>query len=67
MHSYFSNVLRIAEDGYVPTEDDIVMTRIRTTGISLTDIDDGPVHFKCAPNKILVTCAQDSRCGWPKE
>lgn len=34
------------EDGYVPTEEDIIMTRIRTTGIAQTELDEGPVHFR---------------------
>eukprot|EP01105_Mastigella_eilhardi_P009827 TRINITY_DN22_c0_g1_i1.p1 TRINITY_DN22_c0_g1~~TRINITY_DN22_c0_g1_i1.p1 ORF type:complete len:408 (-),score=153.42 TRINITY_DN22_c0_g1_i1:118-1254(-) len=43
---YFENVLRFVEDGYVPTEEDCIMTRIRTTGISVTELDEGDLHFK---------------------
>ncbi len=34
------------EDPYVPTEDDIIMARVRTTGIAQTDLEEGPVHFR---------------------
>jgi len=30
---YFQEINRIAEDDYQPTEEDMIMTRVRTTGI----------------------------------
>jgi len=30
----------------VPTEEDIIMTRIRTTGIAQTELEEGPVKFR---------------------
>ncbi|CAM9342168.1 unnamed protein product [Phaeothamnion confervicola] len=39
---YFNEVLRLAEEDYTPTEDDIIMTRIRTTGIDTTEFTEGP-------------------------
>jgi len=42
---YFSNVERFSEDDFIPTEEDIIMARVRTTGIIATNIDNPPVHF----------------------
>lgn len=43
---YFHHAVRFTEPGFVPTEEDCIMARIRTTGIALTDFDQGPVHFQ---------------------
>jgi len=43
---YFENIQRFIEDGYVPTEEDCIMTRVRTTGIAVTEFDEGSVHFR---------------------
>jgi GTPase SAR1 family protein len=43
---YFENIHRFMEDGYQPTEEDIIMARVRTTGIAQTELDEGNVHFR---------------------
>jgi len=43
---YFENVLRFAEDSYTPTEDDRIMTRVRTTGIVTTEFEENGVRFE---------------------
>ncbi|EAL65161.1 G-protein subunit alpha 8 [Dictyostelium discoideum AX4] len=43
---YFENIQRFLDDDFVPTEEDCIMTRVRTTGISVTEFDEGPVHFR---------------------
>jgi len=43
---YFTNVQRIVADDYTPTEEDMVMTRIRTTGISVTEFTEGNVMYR---------------------
>lgn len=43
---YFENLHRFMEDGYQPTEEDIIMARVRTTGIAQTELDEGNVHFR---------------------
>ncbi|MES1908732.1 MAG: hypothetical protein MHM6MM_001608 [Cercozoa sp. M6MM] len=45
---YFDNVYRFVEDGFRPTEEDVVMARIRTTGMFMTEFDltDPPVHWR---------------------
>ncbi|EGG19940.1 G-protein subunit alpha 8 [Cavenderia fasciculata] len=43
---YFENIQRFLEDDFRPTEEDCIMTRVRTTGISVTEFDEGPVHFR---------------------
>jgi len=42
---YFNEVLRIGEPNYEPTEEDIIMTRIRTTGIECTDFQEPPYNY----------------------
>lgn len=43
---YFQNVMRFVEREFVPTEEDIVMARIRTTGMFMTEFESPPVHWK---------------------
>jgi len=43
---YFEHIHRFIEEGYVPTEEDCIMTRVRTTGIVITEFDEGPIHFR---------------------
>jgi len=42
---YFANVERFLEDDYMPTEEDIIMARVRTTGIITTKFENPPVNF----------------------
>jgi hypothetical protein len=42
---YFAHVDRIASPDYRPTEEDMIMSRVRTTGISCVDIEDPPYRF----------------------
>jgi GTPase SAR1 family protein len=42
---YFKNAMRFVEEGYLPTEEDIVMARKRTTGVVVTELDYGQVHW----------------------
>jgi len=37
LRSYIANVARLAEDGYIPTADDILRARAKTTGIIETE------------------------------
>ena len=34
---YFANIIRIGEDFYKPSDEDMIMTRVRTTGIVVTE------------------------------
>jgi GTPase SAR1 family protein len=43
---YLSEVKRIAEDDYIPTEEDTIMTRVRTTGMVTTEIQEGPFTYQ---------------------
>ena len=43
---YLDEIERIAENGYVPTEEDTIMTRVRTTGMVTSDIKDGPFTYQ---------------------
>lgn len=36
---YFDNIHRFVEEGFIPTEEDVVMARIRTTGMFMTQFD----------------------------
>lgn len=42
---YFQEVHRFADEDYQPTEEDILMTRVRTTGIVLTEFQEGPFSY----------------------
>jgi len=42
---YFANAERFSEDDYMPTEEDIIMARVRTTGIITTKFENPPVNF----------------------
>lgn len=42
---YFENAERIAEDDFSPTDEDMVMTRVRTTGIVVTEFTEGPITY----------------------
>lgn len=43
---YLNEVLRIAEDDFEPTEDDMVMARVRTTGIVVTNVSEAPFTYQ---------------------
>jgi GTPase SAR1 family protein len=42
---YFDNCQRLVDPEYVPTDEDVVMTRIRTSGIDNTEFDEPPRKF----------------------
>ncbi|CAM9515396.1 unnamed protein product, partial [Phaeothamnion confervicola] len=42
---YFENAQRLAEEDFSPTDEDVIMTRVRTTGIAVTEFNDGPYHY----------------------
>lgn len=42
---YFENVNRFVEPNWEPNEDDCIFARVITTGIAVTEFDQGPVHF----------------------
>lgn len=43
---YLNEILRIAEVDFSPTEDDMVMTRVRTTGIVVTAVQENPYTYQ---------------------
>jgi len=43
---YFTNVQRMVAEDFTPSEEDMVMTRIRTTGISVTEFTEGNVMYR---------------------
>jgi len=42
---YFEHAGRFCYDDFIPSEEDCIMARVRTTGIVVTEFDEGPVHF----------------------
>eukprot|EP00618_Florenciella_parvula_P032277 CAMPEP_0119464418 /NCGR_PEP_ID=MMETSP1344-20130328/25_1 /TAXON_ID=236787 /ORGANISM="Florenciella parvula, Strain CCMP2471" /LENGTH=352 /DNA_ID=CAMNT_0007496627 /DNA_START=332 /DNA_END=1390 /DNA_ORIENTATION=+ len=42
---YFDNMERFADDDFDPTEEDMIMTRVRTTGIVCSELSDPPMRF----------------------
>jgi len=66
---YFEHVTRFAEEDYAPTEEDCIMARVRTTGIVVTEFDEGPVHFlvvdvagQRSERKKWIHCFDDVKC-----
>lgn len=43
---YFKEIDRIGHEDYVPTEQDVLRSRVKTTGIVETEFDFGGLHFK---------------------
>ena len=37
---YFENVIRLGEEDFVPSDEDMIMTRVRTTGIVVTEFEE---------------------------
>ncbi|CAN0311834.1 unnamed protein product, partial [Discosporangium mesarthrocarpum] len=42
---YLSEARRLAREDYHPTEEDMIMTRTRTTGIVVTEFSEGPYEY----------------------
>jgi len=57
---YLDEVKRLAEEDYDPTEEDMIMTRVRTTGIVITEFEDGPHRY----NIVDVGGQRSERRKW---
>lgn len=53
LFSYLNSLDRISQPGYVPTQDDVLRTRVKTTGIVETHFTYKDLHFKYAIIKTL--------------
>lgn len=42
---YFDNALRLGQPDYCATDEDVIMTRIRTTGIDTTEFSEPPFMY----------------------
>ena len=42
---YFTEITRLSADGYVPTTDDVLRSRVRTTGIVQSDFQIKGLNF----------------------
>jgi GTPase SAR1 family protein len=65
---YFEEVLRLAEEDFEPTEEDMIMTRIRTTGIVVTEFTDGAQTYSLvdvggqrSERRKWIHCFDDSK------
>jgi hypothetical protein len=43
---YLNEVTRLAGIDFVPNEDDMIMTRVRTTGIVVTEVKEAPFTYQ---------------------
>lgn len=43
---YLNSIDRISQSGYIPTQDDVLRTRVKTTGIVETHFTYKDLHFK---------------------
>jgi len=66
---YFEHVVRFCQEPFNPTEEDCIMARVRTTGIVVTEFDEGPVHFSVvdvagqrSERKKWIHCFDDVKC-----
>lgn len=46
LHSYLNDLDRIAQATYIPTQQDVLRTRVKTTGIVETHFTFKDLHFK---------------------
>ena len=60
---YFQHVERLGEEDYEPTEEDIVMARVRTTGISVTEFTEGGIDYSI----VDVGGQRNERKKWIRE
>lgn len=44
--SYFDSVERMAQPDYLPTDQDVLRSRVKTTGITETHFQIGELHYK---------------------
>lgn len=51
--SFFANVERISQPSYIPTVEDIIQTRIKTTGVHEISFNINKTVFKFAHFRIL--------------
>jgi len=57
---YFQEILRLAEEDFSPNEEDMLMTRVRTTGIVVTDFQEPPYVY----NVVDVGGQRSERRKW---
>ena len=57
---YLNEVSRLSSEEYEPTEEDIVMTRVRTTGIVVTEVTEPPYTY----NVVDVGGQRSERRKW---
>jgi len=43
---YFDNITRFGTNDFIPTEDDCIMARVRTTGILTSEFDESGIHYQ---------------------
>ena len=46
LHSYLNDLERIAQADYIPSQQDVLRTRVKTTGIVETHFTFKDLHFK---------------------
>ncbi|CAN0526264.1 unnamed protein product, partial [Ectocarpus sp. 12 AP-2014] len=66
---YFDNALRLGQADFVPTDEDVIMTRIRTTGIDTTDFTEPPYMYSVVDvggqrneRRKWIHCFDNVRC-----
>ncbi|KAI1239472.1 hypothetical protein IHE44_0012597 [Lamprotornis superbus] len=58
---YLNDLDRIAQTSYIPTQQDVLRTRVKTTGIVETHFTFKDLHFKCCSQTYI---ADNSRFCW---
>lgn len=66
IHSYLSDLPRLVAPGYVPTEQDVLRSRVKTTGIIESQFSFKDLHFRYCMTVAggQPTNKEDCKRGW---
>lgn len=64
VHSYLDSLDRIGAADYQPTEQDILRTRVKTTGIVETHFTFKNLHFRCASPSFVLSIREYPKIQW---
>ena len=54
LHSYFSEMDRVLGDDYIPTEQDVLRSRVQTTGIIETAFKVNKLTYRCVLRTYML-------------
>jgi hypothetical protein len=57
-HSYFDSIARIGSASYMPSDQDVLRSRVKTTGITESHFRIGELHYKLYDVRCRSPCAR---------